>query len=125
MPAIKSKDSPAFPLYGDVFDVVVDSAGSDTGRHRPAVIVSNNVNNEFSSTVTVLPVTHKTAEKIYAFEVFIPEDVAGLKGDSRIKADQVRTIDKKRLATFRGALPDDILKQVDRALKVHLNMRVY
>jgi mRNA interferase MazF len=125
MPAIKSKDSPAFPLYGDVFDIVVDGAGAETGKHRPAVIVSNNVNNEYSNTVTILPVTHKSAEKVFAFEVFIPEDVAGLKGDSRIKADQVRTIDKKRLATFRGALPDDVMRQVDKAMKVHLNMKVY
>ncbi len=123
MPAIKSKDSPAFPLYGDVFDVMVEN-GSKASK-RPAVIVSNNLNNEYSNTVSVLPMMSKNAGKIYSFEVYVPKGTAGLTKDSRIQADQVRTIDKRRLVTFHGVLPDDILKQVDRALKVHLNMRVY
>lgn len=123
MPAIKSKDSPAFPLYGDVFDVMVEN-GSKASK-RPAAIVSNNLNNEYSNTVSVLPIMSKNAGKIYSFEVYVPKGTAGLTKDSRIQADQVRTIDKRRLVTFHGVLPDDILKQVDRALKVHLNMRVY
>ncbi|HTY81907.1 MAG TPA: type II toxin-antitoxin system PemK/MazF family toxin [Dehalococcoidales bacterium] len=124
MPAIKSRDLPAFPLYGDVFDVLMENGGKPA-PHRRAVIVSNNLNNEFSSTVTILPVMGNNEGKIYSFEVFVPKGVAGLNKDSRIQADQVRTIDKKRLVTFHGALPDDILKQVEKAIKVHLNMKVY
>jgi mRNA interferase MazF len=125
MPDLKLKVSPAFPHFGDVFDAELDPVvGSETGKRRPAVVVSNNVNNEFSNTVTILPVTSKTAKKVYSFEVYVPKGIAGLTEDSRIKADQVRTIDKKRLKTFRGFLPVDFLSKVDVALKVHLNMKI-
>jgi len=116
---------PAFPHFGDVFDVDLNPViGSEIGKQRPAVIVSNNINNEFSNTVTILPITSKSAKKVYSFEVHVPKGSAGLIEDSRIKADQIRTVDKKRLITFRGSLPADFLTQVDAALKIHLNMKV-
>ncbi|MFH1031744.1 MAG: type II toxin-antitoxin system PemK/MazF family toxin [Chloroflexota bacterium] len=114
-----------FPRYGDIYQVNLDPVvGAETGKLRPAVIVSNDINNEFSQTITVLPITGQPARKHYPFEVLLPEGVAGLTADSRIKANQVRTVDKRRLVSFRGSLPPEYLPQVERALKIHLNMRI-
>ena len=113
-----------FPLYGDIYEVYLDPVvGSETGRRRPALVVSNDINNEFSQTVTVLPITGQPARKQYPFEVIVPKGVAGLSVDSRIKANQVRTVDKRRLVGFRGSLPSQYLTQIENALKIHLNMR--
>ena len=112
------------PKYGDIYEVNLDPVvGSETGKRRPALVVSNDINNEFSQTVTVLPITGQPAKKQYPFEILVPKGVAGLTADSRIKANQVRTVDKRRLVSFRGALPSQYLPQVEKALRIHLNMK--
>lgn len=113
-----------FPRYGDIYEVNLDPVvGSETGKRRPASIVSNDINNEYSQTVTVLPITGQPAQKQYPFEVLIPKGVAGLTVDSRIKANQIRTVDKRRLVSFKGSLPSQYLPQVEKALKIHLNLK--
>jgi len=112
-----------FPRRGEVYDVNLEPVvGAETGKRRPALVVSNDVNNEFSSTVTVLPMTSQPAKKLYPFEVHVPAGVAGLTADSRIKANQIRTVDRRRLAGLRGSLPAEYMLQVEKALKVHLEL---
>ncbi len=125
MPESKTeKDSFEYPRYGAVFDVNLNPVtGAETGKTRPALIVSNDINNKYSSTVTVLPITGQTGLKEYPFEVAIPAKVAGLSVDSRIKANQIRTVDKTRLTRFHGTLPQDYMDKVNKALRIHLNIK--
>jgi len=126
MPQREAKPIPekGFPRYGDIYEVNLDPVvGAETGKRRPALVVSNNINNEFAQTITVLPMTGQPAKKLYPFKVLVPKGVAGLTVDSRIKANQVRTVDKGRLVSFRGSLPSEYLPQVEKALKIHLNMK--
>ena len=117
-------DKLKFPLYGDIYDVNLEPVvGSETGKLRPALVVSNDINNEYAATITVLPITGQPASKQYPFEVLIPKGTGGLTLDSRAKADQIRTVDKRRLVGFRGALPPQYLPQIEKALKVHLNLK--
>jgi mRNA interferase MazF len=118
---IQEKD---FPRYGDIYEVSLDPViGSETGKCRPALVVSNDINNEFSQTVTVLPITSQTAKKVYPFEVLIPSGVAGLIADSRVKSNQIRTVDKRRLISFKGSILSEYLLKVEKALKIHLKMK--
>ncbi len=113
-----------FPRYGDVYDVNLDPViGSETGKRRPALIVSNDTNNEFSETVTILPITGQPGSKQYPFEVLVSGSIAGLTLNSRIKANQICTVDKRRLVNFRGSLPLPYIKQAEKAIKIHLNMK--
>lgn len=112
-----------FPRHGDVYDVDLDpTVGSEISKRRPALIVSNDVNNRYAGTVTVLPITGQPSDRSYPFEVLVPKGVAGLSLDSRIKANQVRTVDKRRLVGYRGSLPPQYLPQVEQALRTHLNL---
>ena len=112
-----------FPRYGDIYDVNLDPVvGAETGRCRPALIVSNDVNNQYSETITVLPITGRPAKKQYPFEVLLPKGVGGLTVDSRVKANQIRTVDKRRLVGLRGSLLPQHLTQVEKAIKIHLNL---
>jgi mRNA interferase MazF len=121
---MKQPRSSEFPRYGDIFDVNLEPViGSETGKLMPALVVSNDINNEYAFTVTVLPITSQPASKQYPFEVLIPKGTAGLTLDSRVKADQIRTVDKQRLVSFRGALPPQYLTQTEKAMKIHLNMK--
>jgi mRNA interferase MazF len=123
-PELKSNPDDISPRYGEIYEVNLEPIlGSETGKHRPAVVVSNDINNELSRTVTVLHITGQPAGKQYPFEVFIPAGIAGLNLDSRIKANQIRTIDKRHLVRYRGSLPSQYLPQIEKAMKIHLNMK--
>jgi mRNA interferase MazF len=113
----------SFPRYGDIYEVNLDPVvGAETSKNRPALVVSNDINNEYSQTVTILPITSQPAKKQYPFEVLILKGTAGLNADSRIKANQIRTVDKNRLCSFRGSLSPEFIPRVEKALKIHLNM---
>jgi mRNA interferase MazF len=106
---------------GDIFLAGLDPViGKEIAKTRPVVVVSNDLNNQYSSTVTVLPVTSKNLEKIYPFEVFIPQGRSNLPKDSKVKADQIRTLDRRRLIKFIGKLELEDIEAIDKAMQVHL-----
>lgn len=105
-------------IYWIQFDPIV---GSEIGKVRPALVISNNHNNELADTITVLPITSSMG-KVYPFEVFIPKGTGGLTSDSKAKANQIRTLDKKRVKGFLGNIPESILQGAERAMKIHLEL---
>jgi mRNA interferase MazF len=114
----------SFPKRGEIYFVSLDpTIGSEVGKTRPALVISNDVNNENADTVTVLPITSKTTT-VYPFEVFLNKGDGGLSEDSKVKCNQIRTIDKKRLVKQIGLLDNALLKEVEKALLIHLGIAV-
>ncbi len=109
---------------GEIYYANLDPAvGSEQARRRPVLIVSNDANNRTASTVTVLPVTSKVTV-VRSFEVVLPAARAGLRQDSKALAQQIRTLSKARLSGKRlGQAPGELMQLVDRALKLHLDLR--
>ncbi len=108
---------------GDVYWVKLDPIEvSEIGKTRPAVVISNNINNEFADTVTVLPVTSSVG-KVYPFEVFMKKGIANMSSDSKVKANQIRTVDKKRLKERIGTIPEEILRDIQKAVNIHLELK--
>lgn len=111
-----------YPKRGEIWLVSLEPvAGHEIGKTRPALVISNNRNNEFSSTITLIPIT-SSIEKVYPFEVLILKTESGLSTDSKIKCNQIRTVDKLRLLRPAGGLSSDKLAEVEKALLVHLGM---
>ena len=109
---------------GEIYLAALDPVvGKEISKTRPVVIVSNDKNNEFSGTVTILPVTSKNLKKIYPFEVFLPKGAGNLPKDSKVKADQIRTLDKARIIRRIGKLVRNQMDEIEKALKVHLWLR--
>lgn len=94
--------------------------GHEISKTRPVVVISNDKNNEFSGIVTVLPITSKNLRKIYPFEVFLAKGEANLPKNSKVKADQIRTLDKSRLVKFIGTLDENQIERIDKAARIHL-----
>ena len=84
-------------------------------KTSPAVIVSNNAANEFSSRVIIAPITSK-AHKIYPFEVGIELQERKCK----VLLDQIRAIDKLRLGNKISRCDREILDHIDTTLKIVL-----
>lgn len=108
---------------GGIFLAALDPViGHEISKTRPVIVVSNDINNKHSGTVTVIPVTSKNLTKIYPFEVYLSREISQLKKDSKGKADQIRTINKTRLIKPIGKLTRELVKNMDSAIKIHLNL---
>lgn len=112
---------------GEVFIAALDPViGHEVAKTRPVIIVSNNIGNKYSGAVTIIPITSKNLTKTYPFEVYLPKDAGPLTGplkkNSKAKADQIRTLDKARLLKSIGMLNDELMNNMDKAIKVHLNL---
>lgn len=97
------------------------TVGSEISKTRPVLIVSNDINNQYAATVSVLPVTSTTA-KIYPFEVFLPAGEGKLSNDSKAKANQIRTIDKQRIGNKIGKISESKLAEIEEAILTHLGI---
>jgi mRNA interferase MazF len=108
---------------GEIYVAVLDPVmGREISKTRPVIVVSNDKNNQFSGTVTVLPITSKKVQRIYPFEVFLPKGSGNLPKDSKAKADQIRTLDKARLVKEIGKLDHKEIDEVEKAMKIHLGL---
>ena len=117
-----NQDAGRFSRYGEIWVVKLDPViGAEIGKTRPALIVSNDQNNEYAATVTALPITSSPAKRRYLDEVVVPAGTGGLTRVSRIKANMVRTLDKVRLVGFLGSIPETLYDDVHTALRHHLN----
>jgi len=106
-------------IYLSALDPVI---GKELSKTRPVVVVSNDKNNEFSGTVTILPITSKNIEKVYPFEILLQKATGNLPKNSKVKADQIRTLDKSRIVKFIGMLEKRHIAQIDEAIKIHLTL---
>lgn len=104
-------------LYSADLDPVV---GSEQGGVRPVLVIQNDTGNRFSPTVIVLAVTSQLGKARLPTHVEIPCQGNGLMRDSVVLAEQVRTLDKRRLKERIGCLSPEQMERVGRALLVSL-----
>ena len=102
------------------------TTGSEADKRRPVVIVSNDGANATAErlgrgVVTVVPVTSNVS-RIYPFQISLPAQEIGLDRDSKAQAEQVRSIDVTRLTERVGLLPGPLIRGLDDALRLHLDL---
>ena len=113
--------SEGFPRRGEIWLVNFNPGrGSEQMGIRPALVVQNDVGNRYSSTTIVAAIT--TTVKKYPFTVPVKKQVSGLSRDSMVNLAQILTVDKKRLSKKVGEIPQNILSEVDDALKISLGI---
>lgn len=107
---------------GMVVDVDLEPVvGHEQGKRRPCVVVQNDTGNRHSSITIVAAVTDaEHVKKLSSVNVLLRKGTAGLTKDSVVLCDQIRAVDQRRLRTVHGKLSDELMRQVDEALKVSL-----
>ncbi len=106
---------------GEIYLTSLDPViGREISKTRPVVVVSNDKNNQYSGTITILPITSKNLKKTYPFEVLLPKGSGNLPKDSKAKADQIRTLDKRRIIKLIDSLNEEQMEKIDKAMKIHL-----
>ncbi|WP_138757559.1 type II toxin-antitoxin system PemK/MazF family toxin [Modestobacter altitudinis] len=100
--------------------------GSEASKRRPAVLVSNDRANATATrlgrgVVTVVPVTSNVS-RVFAFQTLLPADRTGLTADSKAQAEQVRSVAVERIGVVLGRVPVDLMRELDEALRIHLQL---
>ncbi|MHC1748488.1 MAG: type II toxin-antitoxin system PemK/MazF family toxin [Cellulosilyticaceae bacterium] len=101
-------------FYADLSPVI----GSEQGGVRPVLVVQNDIGNKFSPTVICAAITSKINKAKLPTHVEIDATEYELVRNSVILLEQIRTIDKKRLKEKICHLDDELMKQVDKGIKI-------
>lgn len=94
--------------------------GSEQKGTRPALIVQNDIGNQYASTTIVAAIT--TTLKKYPVTVLADRHEGGLKEPSMINLAQILSIDKARLIRKLGTLKPNTMLEVDEALQISLGL---
>lgn len=85
--------------------------GSEQGKTRPVMIISEDFFNDLLNVVNILPMTSYKEERfIYPNEVLIEENFFNLPNSSIALIHQIRTIDKKRLVKELGRIDSKVVQ---------------
>jgi len=107
---------------GMVIDINLDPVqGSETGKVRPCVVVTNDVYNARVPVIQVVPVTAWNPKKarIKTNVTLTPSVINGLDKKSVADCLQTRPVDYRlRLSRVRGKLEQNDIRAIDQALKV-------
>ncbi len=106
-------------FYADLSPVI----GSEQGGVRPVLIIQNNVGNKYSPTVIAAAITSQTGKTNLPTHIKIDSASCGLKNDSVVLTEQVRTIDKSRLRERIGHIESlEVINKINNALGVSFGL---
>ncbi|MEW5818655.1 MAG: type II toxin-antitoxin system PemK/MazF family toxin [Cyanobacteriota bacterium] len=112
-----------FPKLGEIWLVCFDpSVGTEYIKTRPALILSNDVNNEVNKRVTLLPITGDPGRPISFTVLLIPDAVNNLHKPSIVRPIDITTFDKSRLIKKIGDIDNKSLTIVREIVIQHLNL---
>ncbi|MGL4362739.1 MAG: type II toxin-antitoxin system PemK/MazF family toxin [Cellulosilyticaceae bacterium] len=105
-------------FYADLSPVV----GSEQGGIRPVLVIQNDIGNKYSPTVICAAITSKIDKAKLPTHVEISANQFVLVKNSVILLEQIRTIDKKRLKEKICHLDNQLMKKVDRSIRVSFGL---
>ena len=107
---------------GQVWEVELEPVrGSEIGKRRPCLVVTNDVANRSSPVIAIVAITSRAPKRDYPFMVEIPQE-AGMARKSWVTCAHIRTVSKERLGSYRVSLDAQTISRVDRALAIQLGL---
>lgn len=109
---------------GDVLWICCDpSLGSEPKKTRTCVVVSNDVANRYGQAITVVPTQDYSAERAgRAYMSDLRKPRSTLESDRVANASMVMTYDRVRVVARAGRVAPATLRDIDRALAIHLGL---
>lgn len=96
---------------------IPNNIGHQQGGIRPCVIVSNNIGNEVSPVIKVLPITTKRYKSAQPTHVhFNKDEVNGLLKDSTVEAESTWVVNKWQVKKTLGQFTDEQLDRIACAM---------
>ncbi len=97
--------------------------GFEQGGVRPVLVLQNNVGNYFCPTLIVAPLTSQIKKPNQPTH-FLLENVRGLEKPAMVIAEQIRTIDKRRIRKYLGRLDHQTMEALAECLEVSLGLYI-
>lgn len=108
---MKSSNNTRNPKIGEIYLVYFDGSGNEQKGFRPGLVFQNNVGNEHSPNLIVLPLTSALKKTNQPTHVFIPKEV-GLRNDSMVLCENPKCMSKYKLGEYITTLPEEYMAQV-------------
>jgi len=113
----------AFPRRGEIYLVGFDpTLGHEIQKTRPAVVIQNDVSNQYSPITIVAAISSQFSEPPFPREVVIEPADSGLPKRSAVIVNQIRSVDRLRLQKKVGRLSRQNMERVDEAIKISLGL---
>ena len=113
----------AWPRRGDIYLVRFDpTEGHEIQKTRPAVVIQNDISNQYSPITIVAAISSKFSDPPYPREVIIEPEESGLFKRSAVVVNQIRSVDRQRLEKRLGRLPLQTTRRIDEALTISLGL---
>ena len=94
--------------------------GSVQNIERPYVVISNDINNERCSTINIASVSKAVNKAAYPMHVYLDKNKYGLKYNSVVFTEQVKTIPKKYIKENIASLDKQDTKRLNQAIYVQM-----
>ena len=109
------------PLRGDIYLVNFDpTVGSEIKKTRPALVIQNDIANQYSPITIVAAITSKFDEPPYPTEVILEPQESGLPLRSAALLNQIRSVDRQRLVKHLGRADAETMQRIDAAIQISL-----
>jgi mRNA interferase MazF len=113
----------AFPQRGEIYLVGFDpTLGSEIQKTRPALVIQNDIGNQFSPITIVAAITSKFDLPPNPTEVVMDSTDSGLNQTSAIALNQIRSVDRQCLLKRIGKATPEVMARVDRAIAISLGL---
>jgi mRNA interferase MazF len=96
--------------------------GTEPGKVRPVLVIQTDLLNEDHPSTIICPITTNVIREAEVLRVYLKRNRFGLKEDSDVMIDQMRSIDNRRLVKKLGALDAVMGAKVRENLKVVLDL---
>jgi mRNA interferase MazF len=111
------------PRRGDIYLVNFDpTVGAEIKKTRPALVIQNDIGNEYSPITIVAAITSRFDEPPYPTEVIMQPEESGLPLRSAALLNQIRSIDRQRLVKPLGHADAGTMNRVDQAIQISLGL---
>lgn len=115
-------------MRGEVWRVSLDpTVGGEADTTRTAVVIGRDALaqralDRGSGAVTVVPTTTRHLDAVFDFQLLLPSSRTGLQHDCKAQAEQLRSVDVRRLVSRAGLVPRDLMSELDERVRVWLGL---
>ena len=120
-----NKTKPKFPHRGQIWLVDFNrKQEKEISKIRPALTISNNIQNEFDEQIIMAPFTSDDIKEIADYEVFVKNTKeTGLDKPSKVLLQRIKAVEKElRLIDYLGVVDKEIMEKDKERLKIKLDL---
>ncbi len=96
--------------------------GTEPGKTRPVLVVQSDLLNKVHPSTIICPITTIIKKDVHILRVNLKKGEGGIKSESSIMMDQIRTIDNRRFTEKIGVLPTKVQNLVTENIKIVLDI---